>query len=84
MFVKVKNIPVRYNKTTYTAGAEFEVKDEHLTGIESFVEVIEGKRIEDMTVAELKAYAASAGIDLGEAAKKPDILAIILEAQKQE
>lgn len=84
MFVKVKNIPVRYNKTTYTEGEEFEIKDEHIAGIESFVEVIVGKSIEDMTVAELKAYAASAGVDLGEAAKKPDILAIILNAQKQE
>ncbi len=84
MLVKVKNIPVRYHKTTHTAGTEFEINDEHLDGIKSFVEIVEGRSIENMTTAELKAYAISVGIELGEAVKKADILAIIQASQKQE
>jgi hypothetical protein len=37
--------------------------------------------VDDMTVAQLKAYAASAEIDLGEATKKADILAAIKAAE---
>ena len=36
--------------------------------------------VEEMTVAELKAYAAANNIDLGEATKKADILAAIKNA----
>ncbi len=39
------------------------------------------KTIDEMTVAELKQYAAENGIDLGTATKKSDILATIQAAQ---
>jgi Rho termination factor, N-terminal domain. len=44
------------------------------------------KQLEDMTAAELKAYAKEHEIDLGDATKKPDILAAIqaAEAEKKE
>ena len=38
------------------------------------------KPIEEMTVAELKDYAAALNVDLGEATKKADILAAIKNA----
>lgn len=46
------------------------------------VEVVEEKAadFDEMTVAELKAYAAANNIDLGEATKKADILAAIKNA----
>ena len=37
--------------------------------------------LEAMTVAELKAYAETTGVDLGKAAKKADIIAIIREEE---
>ena len=39
------------------------------------------KTIDDMTVQELKAYAEENGIDLGDASKKEDILAVIKAQQ---
>ena len=41
----------------------------------------QGKALDEMNVAELKAYAEARGIDLGEAKKKADILAAIKTAQ---
>lgn len=41
----------------------------------------QGKPLDEMNVAELKAYAEAHGIDLGEAKKKADILAAIKTAQ---
>lgn len=43
-------------------------------------QVQEQVNFEEMTVAELKAYAAANNIDLGEATKKADILAAIKNA----
>ena len=40
-----------------------------------------GKTIDDMTKAELKAYAESKQIDLGEAKKNADIIAVIKAAE---
>ena len=42
------------------------------------------KRVEDMTVEELKAYAEAHSIDLGEATRKADILATIQAAPAAE
>lgn len=42
--------------------------------------VIEQKEIDDMTIAELKQYAEDHNIELGDAAKKADILAVIKDA----
>jgi len=53
----------------------------HLTVIEGgAAETAETKALEDMTVAELNAYAVEKGIDLGEATKKEDILVVIQKA----
>lgn len=61
----------------------FEVKEAikkgHLTVVEGG-KTEDPKAVEDMTVAELKAYAAENNIDLGEATKKDDILAAIQKA----
>ena len=78
--VIVKNIPVRYEGTTYQPGEEFDMKAEHVN--KNIVEVTgeveqKPKTIEDMTVAELKDYATNNEIDLGEAKKRDDILEAI-------
>lgn len=83
--VKVKNIPVRYEGTTYQPGEEFSMKAEHV--IDSLVEVteedaIEPKTVEEMTITELKEYAAENDIDLGDAKKKDDILAAIQQNEQ--
>jgi len=83
MKVEVIESPVRYNGETYVAGQSFEIDEKHVTGIEQHVNVIsEDKPIEEMKLDELKEYSKAKGIDLGDATKKEDILAIILEAQK--
>lgn len=45
---------------------------------------IEGPVLDDMTVQELKALAEENGIDLGQAKKKQDIIAIIVAAAEEE
>lgn len=55
--------------------AEFEPEPEEVPETEPAE-----KPLEKYTTAELKAHAAEHGIDLGEATKKPDILAAILAA----
>lgn len=44
----------------------------------------DAKPLDEMKVEELKAYAAEHNIELGEAAKKADILKIIQEAENKE
>ena len=44
----------------------------------------EDDEMESMTVSQLKAYAATVGIDLGKAVKKADIIAIIRENEKND
>lgn len=44
----------------------------------------DAKPLDRMTVDELKAYAAEHNIDLGEAAKKADILEVIQKAEAKE
>jgi hypothetical protein len=55
------------------------IKKGHLSVIEGG-ETEDPKAVEDMTVAELKAYATENNIDLGDATKKDDILAAIQKA----
>lgn len=77
--VEVIDIPVRYKGETYKAGESFEVDEEHLPAIEQYVNVIsESKPVEEMKLDELKEYAKAKEIDLGNATKREDILAIIL------
>ncbi len=56
----------------------------HLTVIEGGDAESEPKSLVDMTVAELKAYAADKGIDLGGATKKEEVLAAIQKAEAGE
>ncbi|MGF7049153.1 hypothetical protein J2T13_003661 [Paenibacillus sp. DS2015] len=81
--VEVIEIPVRYNGETYQAGEVFEIDGKDILGIQQHITVIsEDKPIEEMKLEELKEYAKSKEINLGDATKKEDILAIILESQK--
>ncbi|MTI56151.1 hypothetical protein [Geosporobacter ferrireducens] len=86
MQVKVKKIPIRYNKHRYQAGETFEIQQEHVKGIQNLVEIVseetEEKSLEQMTVAELKEYAKSQDIEIGKTSKKEDILALIYETKR--
>jgi len=89
MIVKPKEIAVRHNGRRYAPGEEFEIDQAGYTRIAAHLDVVaedepEDKPLEKQSVAELKAYAELKGIDLGEATKKPEILAVILAAQKQQ
>ena len=75
--VEVIKIPVRYNGQTYKAGEPFEMEADHVDA--SLVKVLgdvvkKPKTIDEMTVAELKAYAAENEIDLGDAKKRDDFV----------
>lgn len=78
--VKVKEIPVRYNGTTYQPGEPFEMETDHVN--EALVKVLGDvekppKEVKDMTIAEMKEYAAENDIDLGDAKLHAEILAEI-------
>ncbi|WP_438312230.1 hypothetical protein [Sporosarcina sp. FA9] len=85
--VQVKDIPVRYESITYQPGSSFEMEEkyvnESLVIVTGDVEVIQ-KTIEEMTIAELKDYAASHEIDLGDAKKRDEILEAIQIHELQE
>lgn len=85
--VKVKDIPVRYENTTYQPGSSFEMEekyvDESLVTVTGDVEIIQ-KTIEEMTITELKDYVASNEIDLGDAKKRDEILEAIQIHESQE
>lgn len=85
--VKVLKVPVRYKGVTHAPGASFEMEDEHVN--ESIVEVtgeVEKlpKTVEEMTVPELKDYAAEKTINLGDAKKRDEILEVIQAFEKTE
>ncbi|RKD22554.1 hypothetical protein BEP19_09845 [Ammoniphilus oxalaticus] len=85
--VKVKNFPVRYLDNRYLAGDEFVMNKEHVN--DSLVEIIGEVEtdISKMTVAELKEFAATKGIDLTGVDKKDEILTVIqshIEPDEQE
>lgn len=85
--VEVLKVPVRYKGVTHTPGASFEMEDEHVN--ESLVKVTgevekSPKTVEEMTVPELKDYAAEKTIDLGDAKKRDDILEVIQAFEKKE
>lgn len=75
-------------------GEVFDIEEGHLKDIENLVvpqiseesqePEVEEKSIDKMTVAELKEYANQHEIDLGEATKKDDILAVIKGAESDE
>ncbi|RAP29150.1 hypothetical protein C2W64_04097 [Brevibacillus laterosporus] len=87
MKVKILDIPIRYGHNTYRVGEVFEIEEEHLKGIEELVKITEEdepKTLNKMTLAELKEYAIQHDIDLGEATKKDDILAVIQGVETDE
>lgn len=79
-----KNIPL----CKFVKGV-FETNDEQIAfKLKSMGHTVTGeadaKPLGDMKVEELKAYAAEHNIELGDAAKKADILKIIQEAENKE
>lgn len=83
MKVEVKEIPIRHNGQLYEQGESFNVTEKEYARLEQYVtvlEVDEAPQISDMKLPELKAYAKENGIELGEASKREDVLAVILRA----
>lgn len=90
----------KYKGVRYPAHTPFQVADEDVDSLvnsgaivlvppqvkeaESEGEENEGKNLDEMTVNELKAYAAEKDIDISKAEKKADILAAIKEAEGEE
>ena len=88
---------VKYKGVRYPAHTPFQVADEDVDSLvnsgaivlvppqvkeaESEGEEKEGKNLDEMTVNELKAYAAEKDIDISKAEKKADILAAIKESE---
>lgn len=88
---------VKYKSVRYPAHTPFQVADEDVDSLvnsgaivlvppqvkeaESEGEENEGKNLDEMTVNELKAYAAEKDIDISKAEKKADILAAIKESE---
>lgn len=88
---------VKYKGVRYPAHTPFQVADEDVDSLvnsgaivlvppqvkeaESEGEENEGKNLDEMTVNELKAYAAEKDIDISKAEKKADILAAIKESE---
>ena len=87
--VKVKEVPVRYEGTTYLPEETFEMASEHVneklvvvTGeVDNFEQSSENEidPYANMTVPELKAYAEEQGITLKVASKRDDIIEAITE-----
>ena len=87
----------KYKGVRYPAHTPFQVADEDVDSLvnsgaivlvppqvkeaESEGEENEGKNLDEMTVNELKAYAAEKDIDISKAEKKADILAAIKESE---
>lgn len=70
-----------------SAPLEFEIvgeaaEDVVVTGVEEVPE--DGINLDDMTVAELKAFAEDNGIDIGKATKKADIIDAIMNQSEDE
>ncbi|MEK3886534.1 hypothetical protein [Bacillus sp. FSL K6-3431] len=85
--VQVIDISVRYNGVTYRTGEFFEMEDEHVneTLVKITGEVEQApKSIEEMTVPELKEYAAENDIDFKDAKKKEEILEAIRNFENDE
>ena len=82
----------RYHKKTVPVEVEAQEQVQEQVQVEAEQVQVEAEQVqveqaqveqvsfEEMTVAELKAYAAANNIDLGEATKKADILAAIQNA----
>lgn len=79
---KTKKVIAKFNEKGIFETDEKAVAEKLKELGHTVVETEEGKKtnVDEMTVDELKAYAAENNIDLGEATKKADILAAIKNA----
>lgn len=85
MKVEVKEIPIRHNGQLYQEGESFSVTEKEFARLEQYVNFLEDEApaailVTEMKLPELKAYAKEKSIDLGEATKREDVLAVILKA----
>ncbi|MEK5277760.1 MULTISPECIES: DUF7210 family protein [Paenibacillus] len=83
MKVEVKEIPIRHNGQLFQKGESFSVTEKDYERLEKHVTFIEDEgppAVSEMKLAELKAHAKEHGIDLGEASKREDVLAVVLKA----
>jgi hypothetical protein len=80
--VEVKEIPIRHNGQLFQQGESFSVTEKEYARIEKHVTVLESVAdpVSEMKLPELKAYAKEQGIDLGEATKREEVLAVIQKA----
>lgn len=91
MIVQVKDIPVRYDNVTHKVGAELEIEDKYFNEA-LFVYIADSeaptgnavKTLDEMTTAELEAYASEKEIDLSGCANKGEKLAKIKEFESGE
>ena len=90
----------KYKGVRYPAHTPFQVADEDVDSLVNSGAIVlvppqvkeaegegeenEGKNLDEMTVNELKAYAAEKDIDISKAEKKADILAAIKESEGEE
>lgn len=89
----------KYKGVRYPAHTPFQVADEDVDSLVNSGAIVlvppqvkeaegegeenEGKNLDEMTVNELKAYAAEKDIDISKVEKKADILAAIKEAESE-
>ena len=86
MIVQVKEISIRHNGIRYVKGEDFEIERAQHERIKNHVTVVDDrdpvKSVDEMTVAELKKYAAENEFDLGDASKKDEILQVIFQQEQ--
>lgn len=85
--VEHSETPTVYSEDRFTPQQLAEIKAEPMLIVQEGIaepDGISAKPWDKMTVAELKAYAAEHKIDLGEATKRDDILAVIAAAEGDE
>lgn len=83
MKVEVKETPIRHNGELFRKGDSFSVTEQEFVHLKKHVVVLEEDRVipvSEMKLQELKAYAKKHGIDLGEATKREEVLAVIQKA----
>ncbi|WP_340034032.1 hypothetical protein [Paenibacillus sp. FSL H3-0302] len=85
MKVEVKEVPIRHNGQLFQKGESFSVTERDFARLLHYVTILEEEAlakvsVSEMKLPELKAYAKEQDIDLGEATKREDVLAVILKA----
>lgn len=89
--VKQGEFPIRYEGERYLAGEEFVIDEKHLLPSMEVLEVLEEVKHDgqvspfaEMSLEDLKAYAAEHNIDIGKASTEEGIIKKIEEAQQPE